>query len=241
MPATLGRLRQYTLHGAVDNIPSTFQLPNHLSHYPPKSGTNSIQETKKLNRKGVPLGQLQVMCKIVKDYKDDFEMQTMLNQDEHLTDEFTFTGPEWLFHGTPVDWDTIYKSGGLTSQGSNTNLDKHVHSSSSAQSCYVSGSRELSVAKSFAKTKDGWIYLFFTLHGIGVHFNGTHKQAEVMSIADVPLRHIFMFKCLQQPELIYENLDFRKELATDQNREKCLRFIGGPNFSQLPSPFWKVV
>ena len=241
MPATLGKLRQYQLNGVADTSPSTFQLPNDLASYAPNTVTNNPKQLKKLHRQGFSRGELAAMGQIVANYSDDFSIGAEYSTRPGALDmdgEYAIVDAEFLFHGSPSDWDTIYQSGGLKSAGDNTALGQHVHSSSTAASCYVSGTRILSAAKSFAKTEDGWIYLLYARQGIGVFVNPTHKQAEVAAIDKVATNDIMMFKQFKKPNLIYVNQEFHASLLT-QNLERGFRLLGGGQYGQ--GQFWNLL
>ncbi|HEU4642233.1 MAG TPA: hypothetical protein VFS44_07230 [Gemmatimonadaceae bacterium] len=246
MPATQGNLRKVRLNGQADTSASTFELPHGLTHYPAHSavGNNNNNnnnngasaELKKLHRQSYNRGQLEMMSKAVQYYESNFELQELLGNGGYIDDEFAVVGPEFLFHGTPVDWDTIYASGGIRANGTNPNVNAHVLSSSASGSGYVSGTRVLSVAKSFAKSDDGWVYLIYAPQGIAVFSTSPHTQAEVAALSMVPLTDIFMFKQLSDPNLIYINLGFRSALKNQQNLDRCLRLLGGGTYPQ--GLFW---
>jgi hypothetical protein len=236
MPATQGHLRRVRLNGTADTGPSTFQLPNGLSHYPPHVAVTDPVLKKKMHRQSLSREQLEMMSKTVQRYDTDFELQEMMGKDGYIDDEFSAVGNEFLFHGTPVDWDTIYASGGIRANGYNAGLSSHVQSSSASGSGYVSGTRVLSVAKSFAKGQDGWVYLLYAPQGVAVHSTSPHKQAEVAAIKLVPVTDIFMFKQLNDPNLVYINEDFRSALKSQQSIGRCLRLIGGGTYP--PGLFW---
>ena len=238
MPATRGNLRKVRLNGQPDTGPSTFQLDHGLSHYPAHTMARDAAEEKKLHRQGFSRSQLEMMGKIVQYYETDFELQGMMGRPDYIDDEHSIVGPEFLLHGTQTDWDTIYDSGGLKSQGTNPSASLHVLSSSANATGYVSGTRVLSVAKSFAKST-GWVYLIYAPQGIAVHSTSPHKQAEVAAIDSVPIKDIFMFKLLTDPNLIYINEDFRSALKSTANLDRCLRLLGGGTYPQ--GLFWSDV
>ena len=230
MPAKSGNLRKYRLGGVADASHSAFQLPHHLSSYPAHPVTTDPKQIKKLRHERPPLAQLATMSRMVNELGSDYYLQDAMGNPGGLGDEFSIVGEEFLFHGTAVDWDTIHAAGGLRCQGANTSPSDHVASSATNQTAYVSGSRRLSVAKSFAKGTDGWVYLLYSPHGIAVDQHFTHKQAEVAAMEKVPLTDIFLFKHLADPSLIYENLTFRSSLATAPTLDRCLRLIGGGTY-----------
>ncbi|MBX3207553.1 MAG: hypothetical protein KF764_21065 [Labilithrix sp.] len=234
MPATLGNLQLLRLQGVSDTAPSTFQLPHNLGAYLPMPATMTLAERKRMNRRGFGRGELRAMGNVVESYSSEFELQSLLGTD-NLSDEHSFTNAEYLFHGTPTDWDTLYASGGLKSAGENPNLAQHVHSSSTHQTQYVSGTRVLSVAKCFAKGQDGWVYLLLSRQGIGIE-HGTHKQAEVAVLHEVPVEDIVLFKQLSSPDDVYLNLDFRWGPLPQTRLATCLRAIGGGQYGQ--GIFW---
>ncbi|MBX3261211.1 MAG: hypothetical protein KIS78_34385 [Labilithrix sp.] len=235
MPATRGNLQLLRLQGISDTAPSTFQLPSHLGAYLPMPATMTLAERKRMNRRGFGRGELRAMGKVVASYSSDFELQTLLGTDDHMTDEHVFTDAEYLFHGSPTDWDTLHASGGLKSAGDNENLSQHVHSSATYQTLYVSGTRVLSVAKCFAKGQDGWVYMFLSRHGVGIA-HATHKQAEVAVLNEVPVEDIVLFKQLSSPDDVYLNLDFRWGPLPQAQLATCLRAIGGGQYGQ--GIFW---
>lgn len=234
MPATLGNLQLLRLQGVSDTAPSTFQLPHDLGAYLPMPATMTLAERKRMNRRGFGRGELQAMGKVVDSYSFDFQVQTQLGTGK-LSDEHSFTAPEYLFHGTATDWDTLYASGGLKSAGGNENLSEHVQSAATYQTQYVSGTRVLSVAKSFAKGQNGWVYMLLSRQGIGIEY-GTHKQAEVAVLHEVPVEDIVLFKQLSSPDDVYLNLDFRWGPLPQTRLATCLRAIGGGLYGQ--GIFW---
>jgi hypothetical protein len=197
------------------------------------------RERKALHRQGFESEQVAVMGQLVADKSVEFDTQPILGgRDGAIDDDHAITGPEFLFHGSKADWDTIYASGGLKSQGSNIDLSAHVHSSSTAQSAFVSGSRVLSVAKRFAGDS-GWIYLIYVPTGIGVFSNPIHKQAEVAALECVPVKDLLMCKQVTEPSVVYVNKECRSVLATPQNLDRGLRLIGGGQYPQ--GQFWTVL
>ena len=242
MPATRGHLRKFQLNGAPDTSASTRQLPSHLTAYPAHTVPTTTPERNALHRQGFSRDQLATMGKLVQEKEGDFDIQQQLigfgARDGAIDDEHAVTGPEFLFHGSKSDWDTIFASGGLKSQGPNVNLGAHVHSSTTAQSAFVSGTRVLSVAKSFA-TDIGWIYLLYVPTGVGVFHSSIHKQAEVAAIQSVPIADILMCKEVAQPNLVYVNQECRSILMNAENLERCLRLIGGGTYGT--GQFWTVL
>lgn len=240
MPATRGNLQHLRLHGQLDASPSTFQLTQDLASFPAMVPTTNLAKTKRMNRRGFSPSHLAAMGEVVQSYSSDFMVEHELFQrTDHVNDEAIFTGPEYLFHGSAADWDTIYASGELRAAGDNTSISDHVASSMLNASMYVSGTRVLSVAKSFAKTTSGWVYMFLARHGIGIATNWIHKQAEVAVLANVPVEDIVLFKQLSSPNDVYLNLDFRWGPLSQKKLARCLRALGGGQYG--PAPFWAQV
>jgi hypothetical protein len=244
MPATRGSLRKFRLNGTPDTGPSTFELanfnlPTNLANYPPHTPATTPQEVKKLHRKGFKPGQLEMMGKVVQHYEAEYGFQEMMGQGGNLTDGYAPVGPEFTLHGTATDWDTLHASGGLGIQGKNPDVDQHVFSSSTHGTGYVSTTRVLSVAKSFAKTNNGWVYLVYVASGVGVFDTSRHTQAEVSAVGPIPIDQFYMFKQLNDPNLIYVNLGFRGVAVTPQIQEGCFRYLGGGTYPN--GQFWAMV
>jgi hypothetical protein len=110
-----------------------------------------------------------------------------------------------------------------------------VFNSQQAQSAYVSGTRALSVAHSFAsgggllkeRGEYGFVYMFHIEGGIQIGPGHNHRQAEVTGLGKVPIRDILMFKWLAQPRKIYINLDYTATATPPLLLNACLTAIGG--------------
>ena len=225
LSVTHGNLRVMFLNHGIVTVQSTFQLPG----APPPS-LNAPGRGFRERRKFDPR-QVAVMGKMVQDLGEwdlDFDPTNPYMASDLIS------GPEFIFHGSKQTWDVIYESGGLQSIGDNTDISQHVHNSTAAQSSYVSGTRALSVAHSFAsgslnKTvgEYGFVYMFHIDGGIVMGNGHNHNQAEVAGLGKVPIRDILMFKWLAQPRKIYLNLQYTATPTPPNLIQNCLVAIGG--------------
>jgi hypothetical protein len=227
LSVALGRLRVVYLNNGIVRVQNTFQLPPGPALGPMVAPVRQGRERRKFD----PL-QVSTMGKMVQDL-GEFDLDFDATNPYQVTD--LISGPEFAFHGSKQTWDAIYESGGLYSAGDNTDIGAHVFNSQQAQSAYVSGTRALSVAHSFAsgggllkeRGEYGFVYMFHIEGGIQIGPGHNHRQAEVTGLGKVPIRDILMFKWLAQPRKIYINLDYTATATPPLLLNACLTAIGG--------------
>lgn len=217
---------RYLNSGYVTTGP-TFQYPNNL---PLPNAMLAPPRSARARRVFTPT-QLQALGAMIQELGEldlDFDPTNPYGATDLIT------GSEFVFHGSRVPWDEIYESGGLRSVGMNTGIGAHVHNSTQAQSAYVSGTRALSVAMSFARSQldqsrgeYGFIYLFHIEGGIQISPYHGHRQAEIAGIGQVPISDILMFKWLAQPRKVYVNLEYTATPLTANTITQGLVAIGG--------------
>lgn len=216
----LGKLKEYRLKFGIAETKTTFQLEKTTVITPhvapmPRGGTFA--------RRGFSLPQLK---KTIKAYREQVADFAVVGEEEvfEMFNGVPTPTPEWVFHGTDTSWDTIYSSKALVSNGENTSVGEHVFNSKDAESCYVATSRVQSVARCFAHAKN-WVYLIYSTCGLIVR-SALHHQAEVIIPGNVPIRDIFMFKKLDDPTLIYRNLEFSGPVISRSLLLECLNLMG---------------
>lgn len=202
-----GSIKTVTLSGSPD-VTATFQLPRGASHYRDNPHQAPMPRGGGFHSHPYSAKQLKVMMDLYREHYDMYEVYQDISEDDFWTDNVSAkpVGPEWVFHGSSVDWDAFYNSGGIRVMGGNLDISQHVHSSSSSGSAYVATSRQLSVAHSFAKAT-GWVYLIYAVSGMEV-YSSLHNQAEVVIPGQVPIRDIYMFRNLAHPNSVYVNNEY---------------------------------
>lgn len=221
-----GHLQAVYLNHGIATVGSTFQLP-----VGPPMLTHVAPAKRRRARRVFTANQVATMGKMVQDLSEldlDFDALNPYGATDLIS------GPEFVFHGSKTTWDAVYESGGLHSAGMGTDIGAHVHSSQASQSAYVSGTRALSVAHSFAtgaldkaKGEYGFVYMFHVEGGIVIDPGHGHNQAEVAGLGEVPIRDILMFKWLAQRRKIYINLDYAATPTPPALIHNCLVLIGG--------------
>lgn len=222
----LGTLQARYLNNGIARMARNFQLPNNL----PPPGPNVAPFKQGASRRVFTRRQVMSMSQIVNEHNEgelDFDPANPYGASD------TINGAEFVFHGSKVTWDAIYERGGLMSVGMNPRIDQHVHSSTQAESAYISGTRALSVAQSFASKslrpthgEYGFIYLFHIEGGIVIGPGHGHNQAEIVGLGQVPIRDILMFKWLAQPRKIYINQEYEATPLTGPTINQGLNLIG---------------
>ena len=222
-----GRLQVYYLNHGIVTTGRTSQLPSG-----PQPGPNVAPAKQGYRRaRMITPAQTEMMVRMTRELNEgelDFDQANPYGASDLIS------GPEFVFHGSKMTWDAIHESGGLHSAGVTTDISAHVHSSQTARSGYVSGTRALSVAQSFASGgldvsggEYGFVYLFHVEGGVAIGPGHIHRQAEVAGLGQVPICDIMMFKWLAQPRKIYLNLDYTATPLTGGTINSCLVMIGG--------------
>jgi hypothetical protein len=222
-----GSLQVRYLNNGYVTTTATFQLPNNVpfpnAHVAPPRSARA--------RRVFTRTQVQALAAVVQDLG---EMDLDYDPTNPYLASDLITGPEFVFHGSRIPWDEIHESGGLRAVGMNTGIGAHVHNSTQAQSAYVSGTRALSVATSFAgshllqsRGEYGFVYLFHIEGGIQISPVHGHNQAEIAGVGQVPISDILMFKWLAQPRKIYINREYTATPLTAITITQGLIAIGG--------------
>jgi hypothetical protein len=221
-----GNLRVVYLNNGFVTVGSTFQLPQGPGPAPMVAPARQGRERRKFDPR-----QVSTMGAMVQDLTE-WDVDFNATNPYGATD--LISGPEFAFHGSKTTWDAIYESGGLQAVGANTDIGAHVHSSTQAQSAYVSGTRALSVAHSFgrggldqARGEYGFVYMFHVEGGILIGPGHNHNQAEITGLGKIPIRDILMFKWLAQPRKIYINREYTATPVPPVLLQNCLTAIGG--------------